>query len=65
MGDSSHFNLLSDLCDQYKTPLLNYFDLELNDQKLNFYDELHLNLKGVEQFSKIVEKDLIQLMELN
>ena len=65
MGDSSHFNLLSDLCDQYKTPLLNYFDLELNDQKLNFYDELHLNLKGVEQFSKIVEKDLVQLMELN
>jgi hypothetical protein len=62
MGDSTHFKILQDLCDQYNTPLLNYFDLEINNDKSNFYDELHLNLKGVNKFSKKLEADLIDVI---
>ena len=65
MGDSTHFKILQDLCEQYNTPLLNYFDLAINNKKSNFYDELHLNLKGVDEFSNIIESDLRVLLEID
>ena len=65
MGDSTHFDILKDLCEQYNTPLLNYFDLEINNKKSNFFDELHLNLRGVEKFSKTIERDLRILLAID
>jgi hypothetical protein len=65
MGDSTHFKILQDLCEQYNTPLLNYFDLAINNKKSNFFDELHLNLRGVEKFSNIIESDLRILLEID
>ena len=62
MGDSTHFKLLNEMCAQYDAPLLNYFDLHISQDKSNFYDELHLNLKGVNKFSKKLETDLIDII---
>jgi len=63
MSDSTNFNFLDSLCSQHNAPLLNYLDLDLTKNKDLFYDEIHLNPKGVAELNSFISKDLEELLK--
>tara|TARA_B110000196_G_C21105460_1_gene644942 strand:+ start:566 stop:1444 length:879 start_codon:yes stop_codon:yes gene_type:complete len=61
-SDSLLLERLNNMCDQFGFPCASYLNKRYCKEKNNFFDEIHLNNKGLVKFNKDFANDLIQIL---
>lgn len=60
-----HLTIIDSISKEYELPLLDYTKDTINFDKELFYNNMHLNKRGAEQFSARLAEDLKSIMDLN